>query len=145
MAGFIVGVDGSHGAHRALEWAMKEAAVHLAPLTVLTVHEVASDGWTGNPIILPAGEPELEKTRYAAEEAVAKAAIHLGESCPDSVRIRTVNGIPAQELINASRDADLLVVGSRGVGGFTRLMMGSVSNQVVHHAHCPVVVVPDKR
>ncbi|PZR78881.1 MAG: universal stress protein, partial [Candidatus Aeolococcus gillhamiae] len=48
-------------------------------------------------------------------------------------------------LINASRDGDLLVVGSRGAGGFARLLMGSISDKVVHHAHCPVVVVPDQR
>lgn len=53
-----------------------------------------------------------------------------------------MNGFPAQELIEASRDADLLVVGSRGGGGFARLMMGSVSDQAVRHAYCPVVVVP---
>src|ERR1700733_15665947 len=74
MAGITVGVDGSHGAQKALEWAMKEAAAHQVPLTVLTVHEVASDGWTGNPIILPADAPELEKTRHAAEAAVAQIA-----------------------------------------------------------------------
>jgi nucleotide-binding universal stress UspA family protein len=56
--------------------------------------------------------------------------------------IRAVNGFPPQELIEASRDADLLVVGSRGVGGFTRLLLGSISDHVMHHAHCPVVVVP---
>jgi len=57
------------------------------------------------------------------------------------VTVRAVSGIPAQELINASHDADLLVVGSRGGGGFAGLRMGSVSSQVVHHAACPVVVV----
>lgn len=66
----------------------------------------------------------------------------LGESEPPSVTVRAVNGFPAQELIEASRDADLLVVGSRGGGGFARLMMGSVSDQAVRHAYCPVVVVP---
>jgi nucleotide-binding universal stress UspA family protein len=55
--------------------------------------------------------------------------------------VRAINGFPSKELINASRDADLLVVGSRGAGGFARLMIGSTSDQVVHHAHCPVVVV----
>jgi nucleotide-binding universal stress UspA family protein len=145
MAGIIVGVDGSHGAHWALEWAMREAATRHAPLTVITVHPVAASGWTGNPIILPEDQPELEKVRRSAEEAVAKAAAQLGASQPASVTVRVVNGFPAQELIEASRDADLLAVGSRGGGGFARLMLGSVSDQVAHHAHCPVVVVPGQR
>jgi nucleotide-binding universal stress UspA family protein len=145
MAGITVGVDGSHGAHRALEWAMKEAAVRNVRLTVLTVHEVAASAWTGNPIILEADAPELQKVSDAAQEAATKAADELGESRPASVTVRAVNGFPAQELIDASRDADLVVVGSRGAGGFARLLMGSVSSQVMHHAHCPVVVVAEQR
>jgi nucleotide-binding universal stress UspA family protein len=145
MAGIIVGVDGSHDAHRALEWAMKEAAIRHVPLTVVTVHEVAVSGWTGQPIILPMDQPDVNKARQAAEEAVAKAAAHLGESQPAPVTVRAVNGLAAQELIEASRDADLLVVGSRGGGGFARLMLGSISDKVTRHAHCPVVVVPGPR
>jgi nucleotide-binding universal stress UspA family protein len=61
------------------------------------------------------------------------------------VTVRAVNGFAAQELIEASRDADLLVVGSRGGGGFARMLLGSISDQVAHHAHCPVVVVPGPR
>jgi nucleotide-binding universal stress UspA family protein len=144
MPGIIVGIDGSHDAHRALEWAMQEAAVRYAPLTVVTVNEVPS-GWTGNPMILPWDQPALENARHAAEEAVAKAATQLGESQPASVEVRAVNGFAAQDLIEASRDADLLVVGSRGGGGFARLLLGSISDQVVRHAHCPVVVVPGPR
>lgn len=94
MAGIIVGVDGSPGAHRALDWAMKEAAAHHAHLTVVAVHEVPVSGWTGNPIILGADVPELEKTRSAAEEAVSKAAAQLGESRPDSVTLHAANGFP---------------------------------------------------
>ena len=144
MAGIIVGVDGSHDAHRALEWAMKEAAIRHVPLTVVTVHEVAVSGWTGHPIILPMDQPDVNKARQAAEEAVAKAAAQLGESQP-AVTVWAVNGLAAQELIEASRDADLLVVGSRGGGGFARLMLGSISDKVTRHAHCPVVVVPGPR
>jgi len=145
MTGIIVGVDGSHGAHRALDWAMKQAAAKHAHLTVVTVHEVPVSGWTGNPIILGADVPELEKTRRAVQDMVAKATAQLGDTRPASVTVHAVNGFPAEELISASRDADLVVVGSRGAGGFTRLLMGSVSNQVVHHTHCPVVVVPDNQ
>ena len=77
MAGIIVGVDGSPGAHRALEWAMKEAAAHHAHLTVVAVHEVPMNGWTGHPDILGADVPELQKTRAAAEETVSKAAAQV--------------------------------------------------------------------
>jgi len=145
MSGLIVGIDGSHDSHRALEWAMQEAAARHAPLTAVAVHNVAASGWTGNPIILPADEPALVEARQAAQELVTKAAAGLDGTKPASVTVRTVNGFPAQELIEASRDADLLVVGSRGGGGFARLMLGSVSDQVVRHAHCPVVVVPGPR
>ena len=145
MTGITVGIDGSHDAYRALEWAMREAAVRHVPLTVATVHEVMVSGWTGQPIVLPVDQADVDKARQAAEEMVAKAAAQLGESQPASVTVRAVNGLPAQELIEASRDADLLVVGSRGGGGFERLMLGSVSDKVMRHAHCPVVVVPGPR
>jgi nucleotide-binding universal stress UspA family protein len=145
MAGILVGVDGSDHGHRALNWAMKEAGMRHVPLTVLTVHEVAASGWTGNPIILAGDEPLVEKIRKAAEDTVAKAAAELGEPQPPSVTVRVISGFPSEELIKASRDADLTVLGSRGAGGFARLSMGSVSNQVVHHAHSPVVVVRHER
>src|SRR5512140_3128451 len=102
MPVITVGIDGSDGAHRALEWAMKQAAAHHAPLTVVAVHEVPASGWTGNPVILPPDEPAVEKARHAAEELVAKAAAQLGGSQPLSVTVRAVNGFPAQELIEAS-------------------------------------------
>jgi nucleotide-binding universal stress UspA family protein len=67
------------------------------------------------------------------------------ESRPPSVTVRAVTGLPAEELLNEAAHADMIVVGSRGAGGFKRLLMGSVSTQVTHHAHCPVVVIPDDK
>jgi nucleotide-binding universal stress UspA family protein len=142
MSGIIVGVDGSDDAHRALDWAMNEAAIRQVPLTVLAVHEVAASAWTGNPIILPGDEVVLREVRKAAEETAAEAEARQGDPRPASVTVRALSGFAAQELIEASRHADLVVVGSRGAGGFARLVMGSVSSQVAHHSHCPVVVVP---
>jgi nucleotide-binding universal stress UspA family protein len=60
------------------------------------------------------------------------------------VTVRAATGLPAEALLEAAADADMLVVGSRGAGGFKRLLMGSVSTQVTHHAPCPVVVIPDE-
>ena len=141
MPGITVGIDGSAHSTRALDWALKEAAIRHAPVTVLTVHLVPASGWTGNPITLPPDAAEEEKARQAAEELTLKATSQLGDAQPPSVTVRAISGFPAQALIEASRTADLLVVGSRGAGGFARLLVGSVSSQVVHHAHCPVVVV----
>jgi len=140
MSGITVGVDGSHNGHRALDWAMREAALRQTPLTVLTVHEVMASYWTGNPVSVPGDVPALEKVRIAAEDAVAEAAKGLGE--PPEVTVTAVNGFAAKLLIEASAHSDLVVVGNRGGGGFPRLSLGAVASQVVHHAHCPVVVVP---
>jgi nucleotide-binding universal stress UspA family protein len=145
MPGIIVGVDGSSNAHTALDWAMREAAIRHAALTVLTVHEVMASAWTSQPVILGPDADAVRQYRTAAQEAVAKVASEIGESQPASVTVEAVNGVVAQELINASREADLLVVGSRGVGGFASLLLGSVTTKVVQHASCPVVTVPSSR
>jgi nucleotide-binding universal stress UspA family protein len=141
MSGITVGVDGSDNSQRALEWAMKEAAIRHTALNVIAVHEVATNHWTGHALVLPEDRPDEEKARHAAEEAVGKIASQLGDSQPASVSVRGVSGVASSLLIDASGDSDLVVVGSRGGGGFARLLMGSVSSQVVHHAACPVVVV----
>ena len=142
MPGITVGVDGSQHAQPALDWAVKEAGIHHAPLTVLAVHEVASNYWTGHAMVLPEDDPDRENAQQEAEAAAVKAAESLGQEKPASVTVVAVSGLAAQELIKASEDADLVVVGSRGGGGFASLMLGSVSSQVVAHAKCPVVVVP---
>ena len=142
MSGITVGIDGSAHSSRALEWALNEGAIRHAHVTVLTVHPVPMSGWTGDPIKLPRDTEDLESERLAAEEMTAKVLSQLGDAQPPSVTVRAIIGFPAQELIEASQTADLMVVGSRGGGGFGKLLIGSVSNQVVHHARGPVVVVP---
>ena len=140
MAGIVVGVDGSPPSQNALDWALNESALRKTALTVVAVTPAAASIWgiTGQ---LDPSEETQEKVQHSAQEIVDKAvARHGGQS----VTVRTVNGVPADELIKASEGADLLVVGARGAGGFRRLVMGSVSSQVSHHAHCPVVIVPGK-
>jgi nucleotide-binding universal stress UspA family protein len=143
MPGIVVGLDGSEHSTKALDWAVKHAALEHAPLTVLAVHEVALSAWTGSPIVFPEDRPEEERARQAAQEAVNKAIGELGGPGPESVTVRALSGQAAPALIEASADADLVVVGSRGAGGFATLLTGSVSSQVVNHAACPVVVVRD--
>jgi nucleotide-binding universal stress UspA family protein len=141
MAGITVGVDGSDNSRIALEWAMKEAALRNTPLTVIAVHEVAANQWTGHPLIVREDAADEVKARQATEEDVAKITSQLGDAAPSSVTVKAVSGIAAQVLIDASGSADLVVVGSKGGGGFARMLVGSVSSKIVHHASCPVVVV----
>ena len=141
MSGIIVGIDGSAHSRVALEWAIKEAAVKRAPLTVITVHQALA-GW-GGPVAYPQDAEVIAKARKAAQEETDNALekVAIGNP-PPSVTVEAVNGIPAMELLRAAADADMIVVGSRGAGGFARLLLGSVTAQIVHHAHCPVVVIP---
>jgi nucleotide-binding universal stress UspA family protein len=124
---------------------MREAAIRSAPLTVLTVHPVSLSISGLAPLRYPEDRSDEEEARQAVEEMAEKAGAQLGAGRPVSVTVRIISGTVAEEIINASRDADLLVLGSRGVGGFARLLLGSVSSQAVHHARCPVVIVPDPK
>jgi nucleotide-binding universal stress UspA family protein len=141
MPGIIVGVDGSGHSQRALEWAVKEAAVRHVPLTVLTVHP-SIVGYFGGVVTTPQDVEQTEQVRVAVRAEADKVLAALEDPHPESVKIRAVHGFPVEELINASKEADLVVLGSRGVGGFTRMMLGSTAGQVVQHAHCPVTIVP---
>ena len=141
MPGIIVGVDGSGHSQRALAWAMNEAAIRHAPLTVLTVHE-AIRGYYSGVAVYPDDPARTEEVRQAAQAETDKVLAGLDGPRPEPVTVKAVHGFPVEELINAGKDADMLVLGSRGAGGFTRLMMGSTAGQVVQHAHGPVLIVP---
>jgi nucleotide-binding universal stress UspA family protein len=142
MSGIIVGIDGSAHSRCALEWAVKEAAIRRTPLTVLTVHQAVVGYW-GSAVAYPGDDALAEQALKTAQEETDEVLDRLdGESRPSQVAVRAVSGLPAEELLNATVDADMIVVGSRGAGGFRKLLMGSVSSQVTHHAHCPVVVIP---
>jgi nucleotide-binding universal stress UspA family protein len=145
MPGIVVGIDGSPNSERALDWSMRQAAALRAPLTVITVHEVPKSYWGGIPVIGPADRALLEKLQQAAEEMTQKAAGRLGDARPASVNVRAVSGFVVKELVDASQDADMVVLGARSGSGIARLLMGSVSTEVVQHSACPVVIVPHER
>ena len=135
----VVGVDGSESSMAALAWAVRQAA--LTGATVDAVHAwhipVTYGYGYGYAMVLPV--PDLEKI---AGQVADKAVAEVADLAP-GVEIRTVivEGNPARALLDAAKDADLLVVGSRGHGGFTEALLGSVSQHCVHHADCPVVVI----
>ncbi len=143
MSGIIVGIDGSEHAHRALEWAAREAALRQVALNVVTVYQPVARYWV-TPVPYVEEEPGIGKSAAEdAQQATDGALAGLGDGPrPASVTVRAVAGLPAEEILAVAADADMIVVGSRGSGGFKRLLLGSVSSQVVHHAHRPVVVIP---
>jgi nucleotide-binding universal stress UspA family protein len=136
----VVGVDGSEHGERALDWAIDEAKFRGASLLLLSAWHVPAVVY-GGPGFAPQLEEPLDKTfEEVAEESVTAAAERVraaGLEAETSVR----QGQAAEVLTEASRSADLLVVGSRGHGGFAGLLLGSVSAQCAHYAMCPVVIV----
>ena len=140
MAGIVVGVDGSGHSRKALEWAAAEAAAHGAPLTVLAVHQAVRDVY-GYPSHYQEDAAQTEKVREAAQAETDEVVAAL-DTKPASVTVTSVHGLPVDELVKASQGADMVVLGRRGMGGFARQLIGSVSSQVTQHAECPVLIVP---
>jgi nucleotide-binding universal stress UspA family protein len=144
MSGILVGVDGSGHSQRALEWAAKEAALRNTSLTVLTVLQAVA-GWWGGPLHYQGDNALVHNAAAAAQAATEQVVADLGDSKPASVHVTAVEGFPAEEILNAGADADIIVLGSRGGGGFARMLLGSVSSQVAEHADVPVLIIPAEK
>ena len=135
----VVGVDGSRGSRSALTWAAAEAADHGADLVVLNVWERTLLPPLGNPSVPPGNV--VDPGQSAAEYLLQVIKEELGENPPVLAQPRVKHGNAAEVLISESAAADLLVVGTRGRGGFVGLVLGSVSQHVAAYAQCPVTVV----
>jgi nucleotide-binding universal stress UspA family protein len=135
----VVGVDGSDPAARALHWAAGEARVRNGRIKIVSAWYVPTVVYSSGyvPMVAPTSD---ESSQHAAQE-IAEGAVRELETMGLEAESTVVHGNAAESLIDASADADLLVVGSRGHGGFAGLLLGSVSAQCAHHAHCPVVIV----
>jgi len=146
MAVIVVGVDHSEGAKAALRFALEEATLRQATLRVVHAWQYAYIGATGFEGSYPALGGDIKELRDLAERDLDAT---LQEAIPETGAIeierRVVEDRPAAALVDESRGADMVVVGSRGHGGFGGLLLGSVSQQVAHHAACPVVIVHKKR
>lgn len=128
----VVGIDGSANSTQALRWAVEEARLRDVPLQIVYAWQGGLPGMVPTP-------PDDEFKRHA--EAVLDAAIR--EVAAEGLHIDTkaLKGHPAAVLVEASAGAALVVVGSHGHGGFAGTMLGSVSQRVASHAHCPVAII----
>lgn len=129
----VVGVDGSTGSRKALEFAFDHASRSGSSVTAIHAWRNLARGLPGNGLI-----EEIQ----AAERVLAEALAGFAEQYPDvEVNTEAIPMAPQRALADASTAAELVVVGSRGLGAFAGLLLGSVSQSVLHHAHCPVAVV----
>ncbi len=143
--GIIVGADGSPASHAAIRWAAHDAALRHLPLTVVHVINPAVTQWPHGP--LPDGVAvwqENEGRRILAD--ALKIARDTAKNDPAvSVDSEIYSSATIPTLIDLSKDAELMVVGSHGRGAFARGLLGSVSSSLVRHAHCPVAVIHDEQ
>jgi nucleotide-binding universal stress UspA family protein len=138
----VVGIDHSEGAKAALRFALGEAGLRKSSLRLVHAWQLGhvAAGFLAAPY--PAVGEDIDDLRAAAEKSleatlreVAPAPLHV------DLELHAVEGAPAEVLVDESNNAELLVIGSRGLGGFAGLLLGSVSQQCAHHAACPVVIV----
>jgi nucleotide-binding universal stress UspA family protein len=138
----VAGFDGSQGSEAALRVALREAKLRQARLLVVAAWHVPTY-YYGSAAAPSAGLALAEDMRKALteklEDAVAALRAEAGEL---EIETRLVQGPAASALTKEAAGAELLVVGSRGLGGFRELLLGSVSHQCAQHASCPVLIVP---
>jgi nucleotide-binding universal stress UspA family protein len=141
MSTIVVGVDGSHGSVEALKFAIEEARVRGAEVKAVAAWEVPASAYGTGIVSIPVDPNAYKKI---AQDALDKSLEEAGASTAGvSVTPLLHMGHPANVLVEEARGADLLVVGSRGRGGFKGLLLGSVSQQCAHHAACPVAIIPN--
>ncbi|MCW2776612.1 MAG: universal stress protein [Frankiales bacterium] len=139
----VVGVDGSAGSDAALAWALRQAWAHGGSVTAVGSWQTpAMNGMAGYASYVDMSSYDLGgPTQEVLDKAVAAASADLPLGVTVPVTTRVVSGYPARELLKAAADAELLVVGSRGHGELSGMLLGSVGLHCVTHATCPVVVV----
>ena len=135
----VTGIDGSKSSIEALEWAARQAHLTGATLDVITTWDWPPNlGWS---VPIPEDYDPAADAKVVLESALEP----IRQAYPDlHVEAQAAEGHPAPVLVAASRDADLLVIGSRGRGAFAGMLLGSVSEHCVNHAHCAVTVVRDR-
>lgn len=139
MQTIVVGVDGSPASRDALVWALDEARLREARLTVVHAWAVPLTAYA-TPYGAVLTDDLIAANRDTANDLLDNLLDDMDTTGVD-VQRTIVEGPAAETLLDATKDADLLVVGSRGRGGFSGLLLGSVSQQCAHHASCPTVIV----
>ncbi|WP_284235429.1 universal stress protein [Mycobacterium antarcticum] len=143
-AGVMVGVDGSAESDAAIRWAAREAVLRHAPLTLVHVVAPVAARWPMEPMFANITEWQQDNARHVLEQGLKTAHACIGDNEMTGiadVHTETLNASVVPALVSASENQRMVVVGSRGTGALGRMLLGSVSTGLVHHAHCPVAVI----
>ena len=143
--GIVVGIDGSPGSDAAVSWAAREASLRGETLTLLHAVQPVVVSWSISSSQVSIADWQEENARRAVDQARNGVGAALDPDLQQDVRSEVLYAHPVDALVDASKDARMIVVGSHGRGALGRLLMGSVSRGVVEYAHCAVAVVhPDQ-
>lgn len=139
--GIVVGIDGSPESTAAVRWAAREAVMRGEPITLMHVVQPVVVSWPVSTGELLVTEWQDENARTVVDQALVVTDAAMNQSEPQDVRTEVLHAHPVDALVDSSKDARMIVVGSHGRGALGRLLMGSVSRGVIENAHCPVAVI----
>jgi len=139
--GILVAVDGSPECDAAVSWAAREAELRELPITLAHVVVPVVTTWPVRSLQTEFNEWQEDNARQVLEQGQKMLRSTLGDSELPNVRTEVLHDYAVPELVKTSKQAQMLVVGSRGMGAFGRAVLGSVSSGVVHHARCPVAIL----
>jgi nucleotide-binding universal stress UspA family protein len=139
--GVVVGVDGSAGSDAAVRWAAREAIMHKRQLTLVHAMAPPAMAWATAPIPAELVQRQELDARAVVDDAVRIAEDAVKDAVPTEFEGQLFPSPPVPTLVDMSKDADMVVIGARGLGSVRRVLLGSVSTALIHHAHCPVAVI----
>ena len=139
--GVLVCVDGSAASDAAVAWGTREAIMRHLPITLMHVVPPVVVGWPAGQLYADMPEWQEDNGRHVIDQARKTLSASMGELEPPEIRTEMVYSSVVPALIDASKDAWMIVAGSQGLGALGRLLLGSVTTGLAHHAHCPVAVI----
>jgi nucleotide-binding universal stress UspA family protein len=142
--GIIVGIDGSPVSDAAVSWAARDAAIRGLALTIVHVENPAAPTWSQAPMLEESPAEQVAEGRSLLANASKIARDAIGDTTRMPINGEVLSAAPVPALVDQSKDAELIVVGSTGRGALSRSFLGSVSSGLIRHAHCPVALIRDE-
>jgi nucleotide-binding universal stress UspA family protein len=142
--GVIVGIDGSPVSDAAVSWAAHDAAIRGLPLTLVYVENPAAPTWSQAPILEESPAEQVAEDRSLLANAAKIARDAIADTAQLHINGELLSSAIVPALVDQSKDAELIVVGSTGRGALSRSFLGSVSSGLIRHAHCPVALIRDE-